>query len=113
MTAALAAGQLNHRVVIQSRQTTRAANGAQVESWINVDTVWAQVRDMRGAKYFRDQALNEVVDREVRMRAHGAITAAHRLLIDGEPYEIVELITADAPDEHLQVLARQGVRDGR
>lgn len=113
MVAPLSAGQLDKRVTLSEKSVSAAPNGEEVVTWNDVATVWARVVDLRGRKFFAADKTQITVDIEVRIRHLVGITAEMRLTYGSEPYDIVEVITADASDNHLQMVCVKGVRDGR
>lgn len=56
-----AAGRLNQRVTLQSKSVTRDAMGGEVITWVDVATVWADVKPLSGkALIAAQQAMSEV-----------------------------------------------------
>jgi SPP1 family predicted phage head-tail adaptor len=105
------AGRLDQRVTLQSKSVTRAANGAEVVSWVPVATLWAEVRQIRGKEFFAAAQMQEAVDHQVRIRYRAGVTRDMRLLWNGQPLDIVAVI-ALGRNEVLEIMCLSGVRNG-
>lgn len=60
------AGQLRHRVVIQSKSVSQNGFGEEVVTWVEVVTVWASVEPVRGRELI--EAGQDVAERMTRIR---------------------------------------------
>jgi SPP1 family predicted phage head-tail adaptor len=110
----LAAGEMKWKVKLFDKGTpARTADGGESITWIEIADVWAKKVDLRGRKFFAADKIQISVDIEVRIRRLVGIAAEMRLTLDDQPYDIVEVIDADAADRHLQLICVKGVRDGR
>lgn len=105
------AGRLDQRVTLQSKSATRAANGEEVVSWVDVATVWAQVQQLRGKEFFAGAQMQDAVDVRVRVRYRSGVTRDQRLLWRGAPLDIVGIVELGRK-EALEIMCLSGVRNG-
>ncbi len=99
------AGRLDRRVTIRSRTTAADAQGQQIETWSDVDTVWASKRDLRGREYFAAQSMNADVTTVFEMRYRADVTVLHRLVCEGLTYDIQD-VSEIGRRQGLQVICR-------
>lgn len=106
----LAAGDLRHRVSLQSNTaTTQADDGQPAETWETYATVWAAVEPLAGRELTEAQKLKAEVTHRVRLRwlPSATVSALHRVLLaDGRRLEIEAV--RDLGEEHvvLELLCR-------
>lgn len=82
-------GTLDRRITIRSIVRTTSATGAVVESWLDLATVWASRRDVRGRELVLSGAERAVVERIYRIRHRPDVTPAMRVVDGSEEQEIV------------------------
>lgn len=77
-------GDLQYRVILQSKVESRDAVGGPVETWQTVDTVWAAVTDITGREQFMAGVEGYHQTRIVRIRYRADIDESwHIVLQDG------------------------------
>lgn len=74
------AGQLRHRVEIQSRTTTRGTRGQETGTWATVATVWAKVEPLSGAEVTQARQQFASASHRVTIRYYAGLTPKHRFL---------------------------------
>jgi SPP1 family predicted phage head-tail adaptor len=85
----MGAGALNFRVRLQQRPSGKDDFGqAIVGDWVDVATLWADVRHISGLEAVKSGADLSTVRASVRIRYRAGVTADMRLLIDGRSYDI-------------------------
>lgn len=105
------AGQLDQRVELQQKSSTRALNGEEIVSWITVATVSAAVTQIGGREFFAAGQMQGTVDHRVNMRYRAGVTRDMRLLWRGAPLDIV-LVTEKGRKSELELMCISGVRNG-
>lgn len=107
----IAAGRLDQRITLQQKSVTRAANGEEVVSWAVVDTLWAEVFQLRGKEFFAGAQMQDAVDVRVRLRYRAGVTRDMRIVWNGTPLDIVSVIELGRR-EALELMCISGVRNG-
>lgn len=105
------AGRLNQRITIEQKSVTRAGNGEEVVSWIPLDTVWAEVKQLRGREFFAAAQMQGAMDHQVFIRYRTDITRDMRLMWGSQPLDIVGIAEIGNRDG-LEIMALSGVRNG-
>lgn len=105
------AGRLNQRIAIEQKSVTRAGNGEEVVSWIPLDTVWAEVRQLRGKEFFAAAQMQGAMDHQVLIRYRTDVTRDMRLKWGAQSLDIVGIAEIGNRDG-LEIMALSGVRNG-
>lgn len=99
------AGELRHRIVIQHPvETQDATTGEVVITWPIWDTVWADVRPLRGTEEYVAQQLKAGLDTRFKLRYRTDITPMMRISYGGRAYDL-QPPTEIGHREGLQILA--------
>lgn len=106
------AGELDQRVTIQNKSVTRATNGEEVVTWVDVATVWAKVAQIRGREFFAAAQMQDAVDLRVNIRYRSDVTREMRLLWRGNPLDIVGVIE-NGRKEALELMCISGIRNAQ
>jgi SPP1 family predicted phage head-tail adaptor len=91
----LKAGSLNKLVTIQAKTDTVDAIGQPINTWVDVATVWADIRYLSGLESIKSDAPNSIAKVSIRVRYRADITPAMRVVAGS----IVYKITAVLPDK--------------
>jgi SPP1 family predicted phage head-tail adaptor len=98
------AGRLDRRVEIQRRTQTQESNGEYVYTWATIATVWATVKDLRGAEFFSARQTNAEVTTRFYVRWIEGVTVLDRILYEGRVYDIAQ-VSEMARRQGLDILA--------
>lgn len=88
----LTAGSLNRRITIQGPGPTRDSAGQPVGGWVDVATVWADVRQQSGLQAIKAGAPTGSLSASIRIRWRAGVTDRMRVLYDGQVYRIAAVI---------------------
>lgn len=110
----IAAGKLDQRVTFQQKGVTKNAIGEEVVSWVDLATVWAEVRPVRGGEFYAANQMQQTLDLRVFIRNRAGIVPELRLRWKATNYDITGVIPGTGKYEGLiEVTAVNGVRNGR
>jgi SPP1 family predicted phage head-tail adaptor len=101
----MSAGDLNQRVTFQSLQPGRDSMGQPLSAWVNVCTVWANVRVPTGAESIRAGAETATARLSIRIRYRQGLSADMRVLWNGQVYEIKAPPLADRRAGRVDIVA--------
>lgn len=108
-----------HRIRPQVKLVTKNPLGEEVVTWSDAiqDTpdngVWGEVQPIRGREFFAAAATQYAADVRVLLRYRPGLTREHRLLIDDVPHDITQIVDVGAEHRTLEIIAVNGVRNGR
>lgn len=91
----LKAGQLKNKVTLQALTNTVDTIGQPINTWVDVATVWADIRYLSGLESIKSDAPNSIVKVSIRVRYRADITPAMRVVSGSTIYKI----TAVLPDK--------------
>ncbi len=106
-------GRLNQRVTIQQQGSTLDDIGANVASWSDLATVWAQAQPIRGREYFASGGEQQVADVRFRIRYRADITPNMRVRWRGVLHDIVDVIDVDGMRRSIELMTASKTRDAR
>ena len=87
------AGELRHRVVIQSKSASQSATTGEVTyTWAEVDTVWAAVEPLSEREFISGPAELQQVNTRILMRYRADVTSEMRCTWNGHTYDIESVI---------------------
>jgi len=94
------AGDLRHRIIIQTNTPTKDTHGGEVDSWATASTVWAKVTTLTGRKLEIARQINIEANVEVTIRYCSAstLTVANRFLFGARIFEPVYIVNANERD---------------
>lgn len=90
-----AAGKRNKLVKIQQPGTTQDEIGQPIPGWVDVATVWANIRNQSGAESIRADKDTSVVKVSISVQKRAGVNSGMRVLYGSTAYQI----TAVLPDE--------------
>lgn len=105
-------GRYNQRVTFEYKSVTRAGTGEEVTSWVVLDTVWAEVKQLRGKEFYSAAQMQDAMDHQIRIRYRTDITRDMRAVWRGQALDIVGVAELGNHDA-LEIMCMSGVRNGR
>lgn len=106
------AGALRQRVTFQTETEMPDGGGGYERGWSDVITVWGSLQPERGRERLQADRLQASLGGVLRVRSSTetrAITEAHRVLIDGVPYQIRSIANPDQKNRYLEMTVERGV----
>lgn len=108
------AGPMRERITVQSKSVTRDAIGAEVVTWSDVATVWADAKPVRARELVAADQRQQEFEVRFLIRYLAGLDRENRVIWRGQPYAIVgDPIDVEARKRMLEIMAVSGVRDGR
>jgi SPP1 family predicted phage head-tail adaptor len=92
------AGELKHRVEVQSKTDTLGDHGGPGETWATVGTRWAKIEPMRGTETQRSEQNVSDVTHKITLRYYPGLTPSFRLVEGSRVFHIESVINTDESD---------------
>ncbi len=105
-------GQLNRRLTLQHRTSSRDTAGQPIPSWSTVATIWADVRVQNGVQTLKADAEISVLRASIRIRYRTDINAGMRALLGSTVYDIEAVLPDESCRQYLDLVVTQGANDG-
>lgn len=103
------AGDLRHRIAIQTLNTTLDSMGGQPTTYTTVATVYGSIRPLSGRELFTAQAADADVTHEITIRNYSGLTPKHRLLHDSRAFNIESVRNIEERDRMMVLLVKEVV----
>lgn len=107
------------RIKPQVKSTTRNAIGEEIVTWVDAITsttdhcIWAEAWPLKGREFFAAAETQYAADVRFRMRYRTDLTREHRIVWNGETYDITQIIDVGSRHHTTEILATHGIRNGR
>jgi SPP1 family predicted phage head-tail adaptor len=102
----LEAGKLNQRITIQQYTPTRDTNGAEIDTWGTVTTVWASKSNQSGREFSAAQKVNAEVTALFTIRYRTGINTSMRILHESKYYNILFIDNVESANVMLRIAAK-------
>ena len=103
------AGEMRHRVAIQSRQDIRDAAGQPRPIWSTLATVWASYEPLSGRETIQARiAMSEATCRW-RIRYYPGLTPRHRVMWGARVFDINSVADVDGRHDEMELLCTEKV----
>lgn len=106
------AGDLRRRITLQTRSSTRDAAGEPAHTWTDTVTTWADIQPLSGRELELAQAISNEVSHQVTIRYRPGVTAAMRVVYQGNYFNILTVMDVDMQHKQLQMMCSQGLNSG-
>jgi len=99
----ISAGDLRHRLAIQSYSEARDAVGGITKTWTTAITVWGSVRPMSGNELAIAKQIDERVTHKIVIRHYSSLDTTYRITHDSRTFNIVNILNLQERDK-MQVI---------
>jgi len=107
------ASQLRSRIKIMSPTKTQDEYGQATIVWVLLAELWVNVMAVRGREFFAAAQINQETTVKFTIRYRADITTLNRIEYDGKGYDITGVIPLAGRKEWLELMAIEGIKDGR
>jgi SPP1 family predicted phage head-tail adaptor len=101
------AGELRHRITLQTNTPTANSVGEFVDTWTDFVTVSAAVEPLTGNRLFAAEQANSLVQGMVRIRYLAGVVATMRIVFGTRYFQIISIIDRDEKHRELQLLYKE------
>jgi SPP1 family predicted phage head-tail adaptor len=105
------AGDLRHRITIQSLAETKNELAETETSPVKVMTVWASVEPLSGRELFLVQQYSSETTHRVRIRFQKSLnlTTRHQISFKGRLFNIISVINKEERNVELEILCKESL----
>jgi len=105
------AGQLRHRLQLQSATTAPDDFGQPIPTWSTYADVWGEVRPLTGRERYTAQQVQSSLSHQVRIRYRGGVAETHRVRwVDKATIKILDInavLNTEQRDRELLLLCSE------
>lgn len=98
------AGKRNKLVKIQQPGTTADSFGQPVAGWVDVVSVWANIRNRTGAESMRSDKDTSIVQTSIRINKRAGLTHAMRVLYGATAYQIKAILPDEENNDRIDLV---------
>lgn len=105
-------GNLRHRVTFQTPTATPDAYGDPIQSWADIDTVWARIEPTAGVERYSSMHHQGEVDHRVLCRYHSGLASLNvedRVKFGSRYFDIKSIKNTDERDIQLEIFCKERV----
>ena len=103
------AGELNHRIEIQSATETTNEAGGNVQTWATLNTRWASIKPLAGRELFNAQQVKADVTHKICLRYHETLTPHMRFKFGSRIFNIASAINPDSQRVEHECLCKEEI----
>ena len=111
-TTVLQAGDLNRRITLQVRGSTRDSYGQQATTWTDWATCWARIEPMDGREVVAAKSVNAETSHLVTIRYRAGVTAAMRVIFGARIFNVLSVIEPEMARVSLVLACSEGLNVG-
>lgn len=111
-TVFLRAGELDRRIKLQARSTTKTDSGTELLTWTDVATVWANIQPLSGRELVGADAVNAELTHLILIRYRQGVTARMRAIYGTRIFDINAVVEPQMAHVSLQLLCTEGMDEG-
>lgn len=100
------AGELRHKVTIQSKTESRSDTGQVTYSWSDTATVWASIEPLSGRELEFAQAVHSETDHKITVR-YTALTSEDRIKFGDRTFEVLSVKNPHERNIKLEVMCKE------
>jgi len=101
------AGQLRHRITIQSVGSSYDDYGDLSNSWSTLATVWASISPISGKEERIADQMQGVETHSIKIRYRSGVTAQNRILFGSRTFEIMSVKDWNERNVFIEILAKE------
>ena len=102
------AGRLKHRITLQRYNVTKDEYGQDVESWVDIATIWADFLPKRSKEFYAEQQVNAELTAVISIRYRSDFGERDRVIYVGRTYEVIgQPINIEMRNRELQISVRE------
>ena len=102
------AGQLRHRITIQSYTTTNT-HGEITKTWSTFKTVWARIEPITGREWLESGIVEAEVTHRVTIRYLANVKPQMRIYYDSKYYDIMYIENTEMRDRQMILMCKENV----
>ena len=101
------AGQLRHRIELQSSDGSKNTFGEKEKIWTTYATVWASIEPLRGRELLWAQQISAELTHHIEIRYNSNVNAKHRARMGVRIFDFNTVKNVDEKDEMLEIFCKE------
>lgn len=105
-------GDLNYRIVLQSRRSEPSGAGGEVVTWVDEFVCWAAAIPLSGRELIAAQQRHAETTVRFRIRFNTQVTSQWRIVWEGKSYDVLDVVDVGGQHWEMDLDCSTGLRRG-
>lgn len=100
-------GKLKHRITFQDLSNSRNEYGELIEDWLDVKTVWAEIKPVSGKQFFAAKQINSEISHNIYIRYRSDLNSSMRIKFKERIFEILYIMNLNESNTIMQIYCKE------
>lgn len=100
-------GRLKHRITFQELSQSQNEYGELVEEWLDIKTVWAEIKPVSGNQFFAAKQINSEISHNVYIRYRTDLKPSMRIKFKERVFDILYLMNMNEDNRIMQIYCKE------
>jgi len=100
-------GELTKRMELQANAYTKGTDGAKVDAWTTLATIYAGLFPLRGREFFQSQAVQSELSHRIRIHFRRNVRPEMRMKYGNRIFDIQAIINPEEANMYLDLMCRE------
>lgn len=100
-------GKLRHRITFQQLSNSKNEYGEPVEDWLDIKTVWAEIKPVSGKQFFAAKQINAEISHNVYIRYRNGLSPSMRIKFKERTFEILYIMNVNESNTLMQIYCKE------
>lgn len=103
-------GRLKHRITFQELSQNKNEYGELVEEWLDIKTVWAEIKPVSGNQFFAAKQINSEISHNVYIRYRTDLKPSMRIKFKERVFEVLYLMNVNEDNQLMQIYCKELIK---
>lgn len=103
-------GRLKHRITFQALSQSKNEYGEIVEEWLDIKTVWAEIKPVSGNQFFAAKQINSEISHNVYIRYRTDLKPSMRIKFKDRVFEVLYLMNVNEDNRLMQIYCKELIK---
>lgn len=100
-------GRLKHRITFQKLQQTKNEYGEVLDNWLDVKTVWAEIKPVSGNQFFAAKQINSEISHNVYIRYRSDLSPNMRIKYKERIFDMLYIMNVNEDNTLMQIYCKE------
>ena len=100
-------GKLRHRIIFQQLSNSKNEYGEPVEEWLDIKTVWAEIKPVGGKQFFAAKQINAEISHNIYIRYRNSLSSSMRIKFKERIFEILYIMNVNESNTLMQIYCKE------
>lgn len=100
-------GKLKHKITFQQVSNLKNEYGEQEKEWLDVKTVWAEIKPISGKQFFTAKQINSEISHNIYIRYRAGLSPDMRIKFKERTFEILYIMNVNEANTLMQIYCKE------